>query len=333
MTSGDNRQFVYDDMHHIHRLSGLFIDSAEYKITISAKPAGQHIGADSNIFINRKLHRDDLLRLKHIVRLELASAYSSDTDYYVSITPMGAEGRVGGLRRQVGGHLFPMPTLPYDCNSDPFEVTGIIVCYSEPAINYVESLRAGSLDVLVARHNSFGEPYFDSKIALLNPGNYSNWRSVLLMDHLNNNKYAHNGISEVEIAEILARSTRGDYPMLQLIHSILHLYDALYTYDSSSPIFGDTLSLLLKYIKVIPDDRMQYCFFSLLNANAGDCLVKDPDGTYVIPYNYVDIALPDKERQYDGDCGQGVIITSLDNQLCMNIPSLRIDTTHRLPNT
>lgn len=332
------KQLIYEDMHHIHRLSGLFIDGAEFKIDITTEPRGSDTVLKSsqvprNIFINRKLKKADLDRLKDLVRFDLGDKYSTSMDYYVSLTPI-APSRPKMLRRQAGGYLFPLPNLATPCGAEPFEVTSFIVSYTEPAINYVEGLGAGSYDELVALHNTVGHSHFDDKIALLTPASYSSWRSILLMDHLNKNKYAHNGIGEAEVAEILSRTTIADYPMLQLIHGILHIYDAMYVYSEYSEPFYQHMKMAYQHVNIIADPHLRDCFFKLLNQHAGDCLKRTPTGEYSLPYNFTDEALDDKVRQYKHKCiKMGVILGPLHGQICNKDPSRTIDGTTKLPNT
>ncbi len=323
-------ELVYNDQHHIHKLVGAFVGKREYTISIESQ------SGTGKIFVNMKLNTEDLLRLKKLVRFELRQEFDTSKDYYVSlnekkdIKPRSAS----KFGRHVGGApLFPIKMLPYSCDGSMFDITSIIVVYDEPAVSYVERLGATTHAELITIHNTTGYSYFDDKIALLTPANFANWHSVLLLDHLNKNKYAHNGINEAEITEILSHSTRADYPMLQLLHSILHIYDVLYTHMNSSMKFDDHMDLLHDYSRIISDERIKHCFFRMLNDNAGDFLRKAPDGNFAFPYAFSDEAMPDKDRQYSGLCGKSVLIPSLETQLRTGTPVPRTSSVSILPNT
>ena len=160
---------VYEDIHHIHHLSGLFIKDIEYRIDITVQDG------TGEIYVNKKLDTETLDMFKKLVKIDLGKDYSQNKDYYVTLTP-----KVELLRRQVGGYkLFPLRVRPYACDDAVFDVTSIIFSYNEPSISYVERLGAKTYKDLMDLHSRVGDAYFDDRIALLTPANYSDYRKVL----------------------------------------------------------------------------------------------------------------------------------------------------------
>lgn len=314
--------FAQEDLQHKHRLIGFYVKNNYYALQMRINRAKN--GNGGKIYVNTKLPH--LQRVKNFIMLDLKinRDYSQSLDYYVTLTQV--------KREQIGG-MFPMPILPYSCSSVPHFNLVVAPMYSEPAISYVESLipDLGGYEGLIENHNTIGTDYFNNKMALITEENYSDgsWRAVLLTDHLINNKYAHNGITEQAL--IYGQTLR----MLETIHSLLHIYDALYMFEAESSEFTNHIEMLDAFSSMFTSEDDRYCLYRALNTNCGDFLKKSADGRYSIPYQIQPEAIPDKDRQYGWLCDNNptILQPEFHLQLCAGIESEATGSTVRMPNT
>jgi hypothetical protein len=236
--------------------------------------------------------------------------------------------------RQTGASGFPAEYLPYSCDNFTVNFSSRLVpISSEPAIAYIEFIGATTHAELLINHRRFGHRHFDTKIALVTPDNYvdGSYKSVLLTDHLRRNKYAHNGIDSLdELFEIFQSS---DYYTLQTIHSLSHIYDALYMYEKTDQRFIDTIEMLNMYLALISDERELNCLVNYLNINAGDFLETNPDGQYAIPYTINALALDTKKQQYNDECASDSLLLSFEENICNDTRDAPTSYTDKLPNT
>jgi hypothetical protein len=153
----------------------------------------------------------------------------------------------------------------------------------------------------------------------------------IMLDHLHNHAYAHNGIQDpadlTELTDLLGGMNKM---VAHAVHSILHIYDSLYMIQKSN----DSWNLGMRYLErqineLIPDPLERRCYFRLLNKNADNFLVKD-SGEYRYPYAIIADALPDKVRQYEHE--RRNLIEALRKQLTLGFPMTQTGTTPLLPN-
>jgi hypothetical protein len=157
----------------------------------------------------------------------------------------------------------------------------------------------------------------------------------ILLGHLHNHAYAHNGIEAPEdITELTGLLGGISKVTAHVVHSMLHTYDSLYMHDRTSRSWSAAMRYLGEIItQLIPDPAERRCYFRLLNKNADRFLVKVGDGvptTYRAPYAITDEALPDKERQYSHSLES--LVEPLALQIMMHTPMEQTGTTQLLPN-
>lgn len=126
----------------------------------------------------------------------------------------------------------------------------------------------------------------------------------ILSEHLLNNKYAHNGIDNIEILinanNIINKSVTEvlEIDSLAFLHSYLHYLDELNMFNESE-LMKINLSLdkkkdlrgcFKKSVSII-------CFENILNQHQYDFLEKSSEG-YTYPYKIKKEAMADKIRQY-----------------------------------
>lgn len=334
-------------MNHVHRLYGFIIKDNEYLISTTAKRG------KGTIYINANFGKWNK-HIKNIIKIDLShnKIYSSSKDYYVSLSqvvptvaPRQKHTRITAdvrnsaqVQVQVGGAEFPLALLPYNCDGAHLDLAPVVVpLYSEPSISYIESLGALSHASLLALHAAIGDAYFDPHIALVTAANYADrsYKKVLLMHHLLHNKYAHNGIGSPEdMAGLTGMFGDDSYKTLQLIHSLCHMYDALYMHQSGSEEFETNKDLLEEYSSLVTDDRQRSCLMRMINKNHGDFLLHDGD-RLVLPYSLVPAAIPDKERQYGRSCYSypPQLIPSIRRNLCLHSDNVQTGTTIDMPNS
>lgn len=123
----------------------------------------------------------------------------------------------------------------------------------------------------------------------------------IMLYHLLNNKYSHNGVDEKDILNklsILLQKDLLDIDNLLFIHSYLHYFDELnmLRYDQINAKYileGRKIlrACLKKSINII-------CYEKLLNINQYNFLENIHSVQYILPYKIKKEALVDKERQY-----------------------------------
>jgi len=161
----------------------------------------------------------------------------------------------------------------------------------------------------VYKKDRFGELDFVKKI--LNKIGFSQimlrnktYIKEILLEHLLNNKYAHNGIDNIDILKlannIIKKSETDilDIDSLAFLHSYLHYLDELNMFNESELMKID----LNKDIKMelrgcFKKSVSIICFENILNHHQYDFLEKSSEG-YKYPYLIKKDALEDKKRQY-----------------------------------
>jgi hypothetical protein len=126
----------------------------------------------------------------------------------------------------------------------------------------------------------------------------------IMLYHLLNNRYAHNGVDEKEILDklsILLGKELLDIDNLLFIHSYLHCFDQLIMmkYDRINTKYNSEglkilRSCLKKSINIM-------CYEKFLNIYKYDFLEKTPDNKYLLPYKIKPEAFEDKKKQYDNN--------------------------------
>jgi hypothetical protein len=154
----------------------------------------------------------------------------------------------------------------------------------------------------------------------------------IILRHLYSNPYAHNGMSGVEdiaeLAELLGGLTKTS---AHVIHSLLHIYDALYVFNKHGAAWQRQYGALeTKITALIPDETERRCFFRLLNRNAGLFLLKDGD-MYVYPYTISDGALDSKRRQYTHNAHE--LLPNFKYQILTGTTEPQFNSTPLLPNS
>ena len=123
----------------------------------------------------------------------------------------------------------------------------------------------------------------------------------IMLHHLLNNKYAHNGIEEKDVFEklsILLGKELLDIDNLLYIHSYLHYLDELNMLrndqiHNQNVVEGRKIlrSCLKKSVNIL-------CYENLLNQKQYEFLEKSASNNYILPYRIKKEAFNDKERQY-----------------------------------
>lgn len=151
----------------------------------------------------------------------------------------------------------------------------------------------------------------------------------IMLDHLHNHAYAHNGMQEEgEIRELMDLLGGRSITTAHVVHSLLHVYDTLYMIRKSEQSWEDYMDYLETILNIIPDERERRCFFQLVNRRADQFLAKDKD-EYIAPYQMIPDAIPDKTRQYSRRIAQ--LIIPFGHQL-RGTPMPQTGTTTLLPN-
>jgi hypothetical protein len=312
------------EINHIHRLSGVCILDELYTIKI------RHSPGSGSVTMNQKFKDDITSIIVNLVKLDLImyEDYNDSTDYYVVLTSVKRQ-----RKRQTAGALFPLSHEPYMCNDILVHMTNKVKPeYLEPAIEYVKSSSATDYASLVAHHTKYGSPAFDYVIAMLTPATFGKHKSILLMHHLLSHTYAHNGIGAQDDFDKLFKMLQSqNFYTLETIHSICHLYDALYVLDSSTKVFRDMIQVLNSYVTQIDDDRELNCLMRFINKGAGNFLETQADGKYILPYIIKPEAMEDKTRQYSHRCSD--LIQEFKEQICFARKQIPRKATVRLPNT
>lgn len=123
----------------------------------------------------------------------------------------------------------------------------------------------------------------------------------IMLHHLLNNKYAHNGIEEKDVFEklsILLGKELLDTSNLLYIHSYLHYLDELnmLRYDK---IYNKNIISHRKILRsCIKKSVNILCYENLLNQKQYEFLEKSASNNYILPYKIKKEAFNDKERQY-----------------------------------
>lgn len=155
----------------------------------------------------------------------------------------------------------------------------------------------------------------------------------IMLDHLHNHAFAHNGIEkEEEIAELMGVLGGASVVTAHVIHSLLHVYDAMHVTDKSKDIWSIYLDhLTIRIGELIKDEKERQCFFRLLNMRSDEFLKRDAadKGKYIQPYTITDNAMDDKSRQYDPD----ELLVDFRYQIMTGKAPAQTGTTDKLPNT
>jgi len=235
--------------------------------------------------------------------------------------------------------MFPVIFYPYECNLEEININFAypIPTYSEPTIQYVKQfLVLDNYDTFIASHKARRTPF---NLEMINSHNFPQWKSVLLNEHLRNHKYAHNGVNDLTDILRLIGQPEPTYTLLVFIHSLCHIYDALYMFKKESELYNSELKALESYYPAIPDDQQRYCLFKLLNAHAGEFLEKLPDrpDQYILPYTINIHAINDKARQYHRVCtdpiDRGCMIESFLEKIITGRSPIITGSTTELPNS
>ena len=260
---------------------------------------------------------------------------------------------------------FPLTQQPYDCPEgvQTVNVVGRVVpFYSEPAVSYCQSLIGSAMsnpaifmvfglqapfELHKMNRPPVGHPRYanwqtmDAKMSLLTPANLldDSYEEILVTHHLLHNALAHNGIEqEADLEEFYRMVQEKSLFSITVLHSLLHVYDALYMTNPVHPTFAHHTDFLQRYFDTfVLDDHERYCLYTFLNKNAGDFLVKNPAGEFVLPYTIVPAGIPSKSRQYGHvfDYGEdpNELRAEFRNQLRTNVPPAVTGSTNDLPNT
>ena len=133
---------------------------------------------------------------------------------------------------------------------------------------------------------------------------------------------------EGEISELMDLLGGRSITSAHVVHSLLHVYDSLYMIRKSERSWEDYMDYLEAILNIIPDERERRCFFRLVNKRADQFLAKDKD-EYIVPYQMIPDAMPDKSRQYMKQIAR--LIRPFGRQL-YGAPMPQTGTTMLLPN-
>jgi hypothetical protein len=136
------------------------------------------------------------------------------------------------------------------------------------------------------------------------------WKRIILVHHLCENKYAHNGIGQDEIDSVLLNALYSkSYRNIVRIHTLLHSYDMLFMNKFGTENFWLNYSFIYGSLNRIRanaaglyDRNFIKCYEHLLTAHAGDFLRRNAAGIITTPYRIQTddaAALQQKTRQYD----------------------------------
>lgn len=317
------QELVKMDMMHIHRLAGFFVGKDVYTLQITSKKERTPRG----ILVNRVLQPKQIKTIKMFVHHDLTmyDKYDKDNTYYVTLEKIP--------QVQKAGAYFPLRITPYACNDVIVEVNATMApFYSEPAIEYVKLSGATTYNEFISFHRSLmGNSYFNFVADILSPGDFPNYKSILLTHHLLTNKYAHNGLgTKDDLDHLFEMMQSTTYRALEIIHSFCHVYDSLYMMKHTVQ-FDNMIDILAEYEALIPNEMQLECLLRFINKGSGDFLITDINDQYVTPYAIKPEAIANKIRQYQSM--YDVLIDSFNNQLSANILPFPTGTTRKLPNT
>ena len=124
----------------------------------------------------------------------------------------------------------------------------------------------------------------------------------ILLHHLLNNKYAHNGINDLKILEQASKLIEKellDINNLVFMHGYLHYLDELNMYNEEYLMKYDLQENIKKLLRGCFKKSLSIiCYENLLNKNQYNFLKKSDSGKYIFPYRISMEALNDKKRQY-----------------------------------
>lgn len=198
-----------------------------------------------------------------------------------------------------------------------------------------------SLDIEFPRGSKGVEGIIRSAGLNITPASWNDktWEIPIMLDHLYNNKYVHNGIndpSEIqELADLLGGMSKAT---AHVIHTLLHTYDAMYMHRKTDKNWKYEYEYLTHIMGMfIPDNTTRRCYFRMLNKRATEFLVRDALDPYAFryPYTIAPDAVPDKARQYKRYAAEGSssLIASFNTQLYTGQPVPQSGTTTKIPNT
>lgn len=163
------------------------------------------------------------------------------------------------------------------------------------------------------------------------------WTTKILLHHLKNNKYAHNGINDestVKIGDIELKifdhvkqnlMITNDWILYQLLHSLLHLYDSLYmSNDYNLRDTNDEIDIMMRSM----NEKQSECVRKIINSYGLDFLIKD-DGGFVVPYSIKPEAFESKIRQYGHSTN--TLRKSFEYQIINNRPMEKVSNTANFP--
>lgn len=345
------KQLVYDKDHHVHHLEGFYIKGRFFSIDVVETKTKTTADHKCNIYIDQNFGEHINSALKTWIRSDHPT--NSGVDLYVRFTP--AEQTISSHKHRGGAvQHFPLDDGPgaaeTDCDSiQTFTLSPPFVPrYTVPSIEYIRMLNKPIYEELLQMHQITPRGNeFAADMALVTKENYENgsYKTILILDHLydtqivQKNRWVHNGIYGKDLVDSIIARIRGTgntYLTAQLIHSILHVYDALYITDQSRTRYGELLDCLHTYDDLVPDPMEDYCLFKLLNRHAGDFLFRSPDtGLFQLPYGMIEEALLAKGEIYEQSLG--VMLSSFQDQLfeedLQGQPLPATGETDRLPNT
>lgn len=132
-------------------------------------------------------------------------------------------------------------------------------------------------------------------------GNYKKWSNYLVLTHLENHKYVHNGIDDIHLINSFIPNSLNDFEKskyLVFYHSFLHLLDENYMYNKNSLISRNNIKEIQSCINAFRDRRFSACVYRNLQLNRGKFLKEISHYNYLLPYSIKDNAINDKLRHY-----------------------------------
>lgn len=318
----------------------------EYK----SKKYEHKLSSDANIIQNdeiKVMNGGSMMLIKNIP-LDVCNGLPKTT--FSNIIEIYSEPLTNGINRIITNYLRTELNLPFDANSFTYisGETGALFYHQKvtPAISY-DMFKDKYLNMyknidLIANSQGIASfPFFiESYARHFQQTHFENnsWKNRIMFDHLMLHKYAHNGLGNDDVENIIEmlyflNLEYGEqlWQGLQFIHSVAHLYDDIYVRTFKSSAFNEKIADVLeikKYMFGQSQEQHFYCFIKKINKHREDFLEKTGN-KFNLPYQIKQVAYLDKKRQYTNGWLQPPLYDGFELQL-MEMPYIKMGETDKM---